>query len=346
MGPRLADIGGYDSEDEEVPRYVHHPGRKCRGSVRASGRSRALAYDGDDEASDHAAPSGADRDTRPRLLSRRYADDCRKSHRSRGERSSRSRGRTDDDKVLYYAKYRNPAKDSSIERDPEGIDIRKVRQHTRPSRVHVPSGYRESYKVEVDEYEDDLPPRTCTSRRESRQPEAYKVQVDEYEDDFAACSRADCRQSPRPGRRSKRYADDLKPGELPPRSGPCGSNRPFLVDDDVTYEIREPRGYRSSRYSPDVGPEAGEHHPRSGQRGSSKPSRVDENIEYEIREPRGYRASHAAHAEDSYQGHSSRHVGIESRRARWTRAAGRCCEAVHAGNGRGRDPDESDDIEA
>ncbi|KAL4748457.1 hypothetical protein BDW72DRAFT_195756 [Aspergillus terricola var. indicus] len=345
MGPRPAHGGGYDSEDDEFPRYFHRPRCKSRGSVTASGRSRTLAYDGDDEASDYAAPSGANRDTRPRSSPRGYAD-CRESHRSQGERSSRSRGRADDDEVLYYAKYRNPAKDLPIERDPEGIDISKVRQHTRPSRARESSGYRESYKVQVDEYVDDLPPPTCASRRDSTQPGAYKVQVDEHEDDFPPRSRTGSRESPRPGRRFSRYTDDLKPGDLPPRSGPCGSSRPSPVDEDVEYEIREPRAYRSSRYSADLGLGPGEHPRRSGKRGSNRPSRIDEDVEYEFREPRSYYASHAAHDDESCQDHRSRQIGIESHRLGKPRAAGRRCECTYAGHGRGRDSDDSDDVEA
>ncbi|KAL4757801.1 uncharacterized protein BDW70DRAFT_163192 [Aspergillus foveolatus] len=345
MSPRPAYVGGDDSEDE-IPRYVHHSRGKRHRFVRTSGRSRTPAYDGDDEASDYAAPSGADRDTRRRLSPRRYADNCRKSHRSRGNCSSLSRGRTDNDEVLYYAKYRSPVKDLPIERDLEGIDISKVRKHTRPSRARGPSGYRESYKIKVDEYEDDLPPRTCTRRRDSRQPETYKVQVDEYEDGLPVRSCTDCRESPLSERRSSRYTEDLKPGELPPRSGPCRSSGPSPVDGDVEYESREPRWYCSSRYSTDVGLEPVELHHRSGQRESSRPSRIDEGVEYEIREPRGYRASHAAHDGGPYQDESSRHVGIKSRRTRGTRAAGRCCESVYTGHGRGRDPDDSDDVEA
>lgn len=334
MSPRLDYNGGYDSEDEEILRYVHHSRGKSHRFVRTSGHSRTLDYDGDDEASDHAAPSGIDWDTRACSSSRRYADDCPESHKSRGVRSSRSGGRTDDDKVLYYTKYRNPARDLPIKRDPEGIDISKVRQHTRPSDARVPSGYREPYEVKVDEYEHDLP-RTCTSRRDSRQPKVYKVRVDEYEDDLPARSHPDFRESLRSERCSSRYTEDSNPGELPPRSGPCRSSRPSLVDEDVEYEIREPRGHRSSRNSTDVDFEPVEHHPRSGQCEPCRPSRVDEDVDYEIREPRGYRASHAAHGDGPCQDQSSRHVGIQSRRTRGTRAAGR-----------GRDPDESDDVEA
>ncbi|KAL4814514.1 hypothetical protein BDW67DRAFT_186711 [Aspergillus spinulosporus] len=346
MDPRPGYAGGHDSEDEEIPRYAYHSGHKRRESARASGRSRTLAYDGDDEASDYAAPSGADRDTRPHSSPRRYAGKCPGSQRSQGERSSRSRRRTDDNDVLYYAGYRNPAKDMHIERGPKGIIISQVRQHARPSRARGPSGYRESYKVRVDEYEDDHPPGTCTGRCDSRQPEAYKVQVDEYEDDLPPRSPTGFREPPRSGESFRRYTNDLKPGEVPPRSGPCGSNRPSPVDDDIEYEVREPLEHRSSRCSADVGLEPDEHHPRSRQRGSSRPSQADEDIVYEIREPRGYRASHAAHDDDSYPNHSSRHVGINSYRPRGTRAAGCCCESAYASHGRGRDPDDSGDAVA
>jgi hypothetical protein len=333
MSPRLDYNEGYDSEDEEIPRYVHHSRGKSHRSVRTSGRSRTLDYDGDDEASDHAAPSGIDRDARACPTSRRYTDDCLETHKFRGARSSRSRGRTDDNKVLYYTKYRNPAKDLPIERDPEGINLFKVRQHTRPSDAHVPSGYREPYEVKVDEYEDDHP-RTCTSRRDSRQPKVYKVRVDEYEDNLPARSHTDFRESPRSERCSSRYTEDSKPGELPPRSGPCRSSRPSPVDEDVEYEIREPRGHRSSRHSTDVDFQPVEQHPRFGQRGLSRPSRVDEEVDYEIREPRGNRVSHAAHGDSPCQDQSSRHIGIQLWSTRGPRAAGR-----------GRGPDESDDVE-
>ncbi|KAL4737969.1 hypothetical protein BDV11DRAFT_171481 [Aspergillus similis] len=333
MGPGPAYGGGYDSEDEEIPCYFHRSGRKRHGSVRVSGRSPILAYDGDDEASEYTGPSRADRDTRPLSSPRGSADDCRESRRSRGERSSSSRGRADNDEVLYYAKYRNPAKDLPIERDPEGIDMCKVRQHTRPSRPRESSGYRESYKVQVDEYEDDLPTRTCTGRRDSAQPETYKVQVDEYENGLPPRPRTHRRGSPQPGRFS-RSADDLKPGELPPRSRSHGFSRPSPVVENVQYEIREPRGYRSSLYFADVGLEPDEHSPRSGQRGSSRPARIDEAVEYEIREPRGYRASQAA-CEGFYQNHSSMHIGIMSHRPHGTRAAGCRCESASGGHGRG-----------
>ncbi|KAL5051257.1 hypothetical protein BDW71DRAFT_202448 [Aspergillus fruticulosus] len=247
MGPRPIYGGGYDSEDDEIPRYSDRSGRPERhGSLRASERPRKPGDDGDHEGSEYAIPSRRDRDIRHGPSPCGYADNRRESRQPRGAHCTRARPLDHDDDVLYYARYRNPAKVLPIERDPEGIDMFEVRQHTRPGRPRECSGYCESYKVQADGSDDD--PFSCArpGLRDYRQPEVYKVQVEEYEDDLPPRSHIGRRESTQLGWRSGRYADDLEPGELPPRSGPRGSSRPSRVDEDVDYEIREPRGYRSS----------------------------------------------------------------------------------------------------
>ncbi|KAL6231249.1 hypothetical protein BDW75DRAFT_244098 [Aspergillus navahoensis] len=242
--------GGYDSEDDEIFLYSDHSGLPQRhGSARALGCPRGPAYVGDDEAGEYAVPFKVDRETCHHPSPRGYTDNCFESRQRRGEHSTRSSSRllNYDDDILYYTKYRNPAKDLPIERDPEGINMYKVRQHTRPGRPRESSRHREFYKVQVDEYEDDLPPRTSPGHRGSRALEAYKVQVEEYEDDLPPRSRTGRREPTQPGRRSSRYADYMEPVELYPLSGSPGSSRPSWIGEDVDYEIREPRGYCSSR---------------------------------------------------------------------------------------------------
>ncbi|KAL4994630.1 hypothetical protein BDV10DRAFT_188830 [Aspergillus recurvatus] len=335
MGPSPTYGGGYSSEDDEIPCHCDR-----------SGRPRGPAYDGDDEASEYTAHSRGDWDTHYRPSPRRYAHYGREARQPRGGHSSRSRPLEDDDDVLYYAKYRNPAKDLPIERDPEGINMSKVRQHTRPSRARESSGYRESYKVRVDEYEADLPPRTRPGRCDSRQPEAYRVQVEEYEDDLPPRTRTGRRESTQPGQHSSRYADNLGLVDLPSRSGTHGSSRFSPMDEDIEYEIREPRGYRSSLYAAGDDPEPGELPPRSGPRTHSRSSGVDKAVKHEIRERRRYCSGRAARGDDSYEDHSSTHIHIEDRGPRGFREGGRRRESTYGCHGRGQDPDDSDEVDA
>ncbi|KAL4973671.1 hypothetical protein BDW66DRAFT_153623 [Aspergillus desertorum] len=216
MDPRPTYVGSNDYEDNKIPRYSDCCGcPKRHKAVRASGHPGRSAYDEYHEADEYSA---CDWDARHCPSPRGHAD--RDSHQPFGEHSSRSRGRDDiDDDVLYYAKYRNPAKDLPVERDPEGIDMSKVRQHTRPGRPRESSGYCESYKVQVDEYEDDLPPSSQTG----------------------------CGESAHSAMSYRCYTDDMEPIELPPSPALRGHSRSSLLTEDVVYETREPRQYRSSR---------------------------------------------------------------------------------------------------